>query len=271
MTDIELNALAREHGLGPLHPRASGRHAPPEQTWTVPLLEPRSKWLRGAAALGVFLLGTLVSVLYRDPAEPGGSDTVAAIIQVLTWLGVIAAWVMLSHRKRGEQPITGHPLNTLAQLSADVAPDWIELCVPDANEVCDVDDESAPADAPTQSQQLLASEDLIASFGPVYVREKPAPAPMGAKEAHPADTQARRALDVLRQALTAELGLFPDQVWELEATTSNDINAELGGHIDHVSLVIQRGQWRDTDEVCAALLRAVHTLRSRFELMPGEA
>ncbi len=38
MTDIDLNALAREHGLGPLHPRASGRHAPPEQTWTVPLL-----------------------------------------------------------------------------------------------------------------------------------------------------------------------------------------------------------------------------------------
>ena len=138
-------------------------------------------------------------------------------------------------------------------------------------QVCDIDDESAPADAPAQSQQLLASEDLIASFGPVYVREKPAPAPMGAKEAHPADTQARRALDVLRQALTAELGLFPDQVWELEATTSNDINAELGGHIDHVSLVIQRGQWRDTDEVCEALLRAVHTLRTHFDLMPGEA
>lgn len=270
MTDIELNALTREHGLGPLHPRASRRHAPPEQTWTVPLLEPRSKWLRGAAALGVFLLGTLVSVLYQDPAKPGGNDTVAAIIQVLTWLGVIAAWVMLSHRKRGEQAITGHPLNTLAQLSADVAPDWIELCVPDANEVCDVDDESAPADAPDKSQQLLASEDLIASFGPVYVRERPGPTPVEADEAAPADSQARRAIDVLRLALTAELGLFPDQVWELEATTSNDINAELGGHIDHVSLVIQRGQWRDTDEVCAALLRAVHTLRSRFELMPGE-
>ena len=143
--------------------------------------------------------------------------------------------------------------------------------MPDVNEVCDVDDESAPADAPAKSQQLLASEDLIASFGPVYVRERPAPAPVEADEAASADSQARRALGVLRQPLRAELGLFPDQVWELEATTSNDINAELGGHIDQVSLVIQRGQWRDTDEVCEALLRAVHTLRKHFDLMPGEA
>ena len=65
--------------------------------------------------------------------------------------------------------------------------------------------------------------------------------------------------------------LFPfETVGALLAGHSNRAGASFFG-ADYYAGVIQRGQWRDTDEVCEALLRAVHTLRTHFDLMPGEA
>lgn len=72
--------------------------------------------------------------------------------------------------------------------------------------------------------------------------------------------------------MATELGLASDQVLEMKeaSTYSADIGPEIGAHIDHLSLVIKRGQSRDTDELCEGIIRAVNTLRTPYDLTLGD-
>lgn len=194
-------------------------------------------------------------------------DLIFKAVMLTTWVGPVVAWFALRHRKLGDEPIQGHPLNVLAQMSLGVSQGWLELRVPEEDLMSFVDDDAEPSSTKPKRLELVASEDLVASFGAAYVRARSG----SASDQHgEVPSQAHAAIDTLSKAITHELGLIEGQVWELESSASEDIDEEIGGHLDQVSFVIKRGQWRDTDEVCEALRRAVDTLRSRFELTAGE-
>ena len=236
--------LAQEYGLGPLHPRSSRHHPPAQETHLVSLTAPRSRWQRAAAALGIFVLGNLIGVLYMARAQPDHPSGIFTAITLLTWLGPLTAWFMLRHRKLGQRQVHGYPPQTLAVMSAGMVEPWIELVIPD--------------------DELAINEDLLVYFDSVYVRAKSAqPAPA---------SHARGAISLLQRAIATELGLASDQVLEMkeETTYSADIDPEIGAHIDHLSLVIKRGQSRDTDELCEGIIWAVNTLRTRYDLTLGD-
>ena len=238
------DTLAQEYDLGPLHPRASRLHPPAQETHLVSLTTPRSRWQRAAAALGIFVLGNLIGMLYMVRAQPDHPSGIFTAITLLTWLGPLIAWFMLRHRKLGQRQIHGYPPQTLAVMSAGMAEPWIELVIPD--------------------DELAINEDLRVYFDSVYVRAKSAqPAPA---------SQARGAISLLQRAIATELGLASDQVLEMknESTYSADIDPEIGAHIAHLSLAIKRGQAWDTDELCEGILRAVNTLRTRYDLILGD-
>ena len=238
------DTLAQEYGLGPLHPRASRHHPPAQEVHLVSLTAPRSRWQRAAAALGIFVLGNLIGMLYMARAQPDHPSGIFTAITLLTWLGPLIAWFMLRHRKLGQRQIHGYPPQTLAVMSAGMAEPWIELVIPD--------------------DELAINEDLRVYFDSVYVRAKSAqPAPA---------SQARGAISLLQRAIATELGLASDQVLEMkeETTYSADIDPEIGAHIAHLSLAIKRGQAWDTDELCEGILRAVNTLRTRYDLILGD-
>lgn len=238
------DTLAQEYGLGPLHPRASRLHPPAQETHLVSLTTPRSRWQRAAAALGIFVLGNLIGMLYMARAQPDHPSGIFTAITLLTWLGPLIAWFMLRHRKLGQRQIHGYPPQTLAVMSAGMAEPWIELVIPD--------------------DELTINEDLRVYFDSVYVRAKSAqPAPA---------SHARGAISLLQRAVATELGLASDQVLEMkeETTYSADIDPEIGAHIAHLSLAIKRGQTRDTDELCEGIVRAVNTLRTRYDLILGD-
>jgi hypothetical protein len=258
--------LCTPNGLGPLHPRASRIHPPAEQTRLVPLRQPRSMVQRAAASISVFVLGQSVGAWYLRTAELQAPDLVFKAIGLLTWLGPVVAWFALRHRHLGDRSIQGHPLNVLAEMSAGLSERWITLEIESEDVVHDIEDELLQPGQTARIVEVVASEDLIVDFGPVYVRGKGnASADAGTA------SQACRAIQVLLAALTRELGLFTHQVQPLYASPSEDIETEIGAHIDEMSFVIKHGQRQDTDEVCAAVLRAVDALRMQFDLKPGES
>lgn len=258
--------LSASHGLGPLHPRASRLHPPSERTRLVAWLQPRSRIQRAFAALSVFILGQALGSWYLHTAQPVGPDLVFKAITLLTWLGPIVVWFASRHRNLGDQPIQGHPVNVLAEMSGGVCDGWITLEVEGEDAVHEIEDELCQPGQASRQVEVVAREDLIADFGPVYVRATKAGPSHGAGTT----SQACLAIHALLKAITLELGLFTNQVQALYASPSEDIDTEIGGHIDDMSFVIKRGQLQDTDEVCAALLRAVDALRSQFDLTPGE-
>ncbi|MFZ2298320.1 MAG: hypothetical protein WAV91_08665 [Aquabacterium sp.] len=258
------DTLAQEHGLGPVHPRASRHHPPAQESHLISLKAPRSRWQRATAALGVFLLGQALGMLYVGLVTPGEPDTVYSAITALTWLGPLVAWFALRHRHLGQRQIQGYPPKTLAAMSAGMAEPWIELVIPDDDLGYAGDDASGHPAAPPSPYELAINEDLLVYFGGVYVRAKSAlPAPA---------SHARGAISLLQRAMAAELGLASDQVLEMkeESTYSADIDPEIGAHIDHLSLAIKRGQAWDTDELCEGIIRAVNTLRVRYDLILGD-
>ena len=258
------DTLAQEYGLGPLHPRASRHHPPAQEVHLVSLTAPRSRWQRAAAALGIFVLGNLIGMLYMARAQPDHPSGIFTAITLLTWLGPLAAWFMLRHRKLGQRQIHGYPPQTLAVMSAGMAEPWIELVIPDDALGHVGNDAATPPGAPPSPDKLAINEDLLVYFDSVYVRAKSAqPAPA---------SHARGAINLLQQAIATELGLASDQVLEMkeETTYSADIDPEIGAHIDHLSLAIKRGQAWDTDELCEGIIRAVNALRNRYDLILGD-
>jgi hypothetical protein len=258
------NALAQEHGLGPLHPRASRHHPPAQEAHLVSLTAPRSSWQRAAAALGIFMLGNLIGMLYIGLARPSHSSGVFTAITLLTWLGPLTAWLTLRHRKLGQRQIRGYPPRTLAVMSTGMAEPWIELVIPDDDLGHAGDDASVHPGAPPSTYELAINEDLLVYFDSVYVRARSAqPAPA---------SHARGAISLLQRTIATELGLASDQVLEMkdESTCSADIDPEIGAHIDHLTLAIKRGQAWDTDELCEGIIRAVNTLRTRYDLVLGD-
>lgn len=229
---------------------------------------PRSRGLLAVIAIGVFLLGQGLAFLYVGRGYLDSPDLVFKAIMGLTWAGPIMAWWAFRHRHLGKQEIKGYPVSTLAQLAADVTDGWIIVHVPDEDLICLADEEQGDDQAPARRLELVANEDLIVSFGAVYFRAVAAEM-WPSKEGR--QSQAHQAIECLMTAMVDELGLFAHQVWALESEESEDIESNGHGHIDHVSFVIKRGQQRDIDEVCAALLRAIGALRKQFALMPGEA
>lgn len=240
------DTLAQECGLGPLHPRASRHHQPAQESHLISLEAPRSPWQRAAAALGVFLIGQILGMLYVGLVKPSESDTVFSAITALTWLGPLIAWFVLRHRHLGQRQIHGYPPKTLAVMSAGMTEPWIEIVIPD--------------------DDLAVNEDLLVYFDGVYVRAKSAQS-----QSAPA-SHASGAISLLQRAIATELGLASDQVLEMkeETTYSADIDPEIGAHIDHLSFVIKRGQAWDTDELCEGIIRAVNTLRTRYDLILGD-
>lgn len=263
-TDLH-TTLSAANGLGPLHPRASHNHPPAEQTRLVPLRQPRSVVQRVAASVSVFVLGQSIGTWYLHTAHPQAPDLVFKAITLLTWIGPVVAWFALRHRHLGEHSIQGHPVNVLADMSGGVSERWITLEIEREDVVHDIEDELQQPAQTSRVAEVLAQEDLNVDFGPVYVRAK-------ADASHGAGTssQAVQAIHTLLKALTVELGLFTHQVQPLHASPSEDIDTEIGGHIDEMSFIIKRGQRQDTDEVCAAVLRAVDAMRMQFDLKPGE-
>lgn len=85
------DTLAQEHGLGPLHPRASRHHPPAQEAHFVSLTAPRSRWRRTASALGMFMLGNLIGMLYIGLARPSHPSGVFTAITLLTCLGPLTA------------------------------------------------------------------------------------------------------------------------------------------------------------------------------------
>ncbi len=232
----------------------------------VPLRQLRGRTVRAAAAIGVFLLGQMLSMLYLPSVATGHPDAVFTILSLLAWLAPFVAWFALKHRTLGTRELKGFPLNVLAELSADVLPQWIAVRIPHQNMISMDGDVARGATGRKERRELRADEDILVLFGPAYLRSKAIRPPDG----HSA-SQASQAVDVLIQAIAHELGLFASPVWELESTMSEDISDELGGHLDHLAVVIQRGQFSDVDQVCEALMRAVDTLCLHFELKPGES
>lgn len=265
-TDLH-TTLSAAHGLGPLHPRASPTHPPAEQTRLVAQLQPRGLLQRLTASIGLFVLGQAVGVWYLHSMRPTTKDPVFNTIMLMSWAASIAAWILLRHRKVGDEVVQGHPMNVLAEMSMGVSEAWVELRIPDEDLMSLVEADADTPSAATRKLELVANEDLVASFGAAYVRAlSTSPSSHGGKDR----SQASAAIDVLAQAIASELGCFEGQVWELESSISEDIDEEIGGHLDHVSFVIKRGQWRDTDEVCAALQQAVTTLKSQFHVTHGD-
>lgn len=260
------DTLAQEHGLGPLNPRASRHHPPAQKSHLISLKAPRSRWQRAAAALGVFLLGQALGMLYVGLVKPGEPDTVYSAITALTWLGPLVAWFALRHRYLGQRQINGYPPKTLAVISAGMAEPWIEIVIPDDDLRHAGDDASDHPDSPSSPYELAVNEDLLVYLDGVYVRAKSAHS-----QSAPA-SHARGAISLLQRAMAAELGLASDQVLEMkeESTYSADIDPEIGAHIDHLSLAIKRGQAWDTDELCEGIIRAVNTLRTRYDLILGD-
>lgn len=260
------DTLAQEHGLGPLHPGASRHHPPAQESHLISLKAPRSRWQRAAAALGVFLLGQVLGMLYVGWLKLGVPDTVSSAITALTWLGPLVAWVALRHRNLGERQIHGYPPKTLAAMSAGMAEPWIELAIPDDDFGHAGDDTSVHPGSPPSPYELAINEDLLVYFDGVYVRAK-------STHSHSASaSHASGAINLLQRAIATELGLASDQVLEMkeESTYSADIDPEIGAHIGHLSLAIKRGQAWDTDELCEGIIRAVNTLRTRYDLVLGD-
>lgn len=256
-----------DHGLGPLHRLASRQYPPAEQTRQVMAKAPRSRWLRALAAIGVFVVGQVLGMLYVGIMKPSHADQVFAVITIVTWAGPLIAWFGLKHRKLGTCQIQGHPLHTLAELSAGMATPWIEVRMPEEDmwTFGDEHDDSTPS---PRRLEVRAAEDLIVSFNRVYVRARAGTPPQGAVPGTP--SHANRAIDCLHRALVAELHLTPDQIWEMASECSENINDELGGHVDHAAFVIQRAQHRDTDTLCEGLVRSVDVLRTHFDLTQGD-
>ncbi len=259
--------LAREYDLGPLHPRASRQYPPALQQVHVPLRTPRSRWRRAAAAIGVFLLGQALGLLYVGLAPAGEPGIVFAALTLLTWGGPWVAWFALRHRHLGQHVIHGHPLNTLAELSAGLEEPWIEVIIPDGTP--HENPSALPAHLASRHGSPLA-DDLLVHIDSVYVRARSAPPSFD--PATPSTSQASAAVENLRRNLAAELGLSTDQVRELIdlSVSSEDISPEIGGHIERATLVIQTGQALDTDAVCDGIMRAVNTLRMQFDLTVGD-
>ena len=145
-----------------------------------------------------------------------------------------------------------------------MAEPWIELVIPDDDLGHAGDDASGHPAAPPSPYELAINEDLLVYFDSVYVRAKSAqPAPA---------SHARGAICLLQRTIATELGLASDQVLEMkdESRYSADIDPEIGAHIDHLTLAIKRGQAWDTDELCEGIIRAVNTLRTRYDLVLGD-
>ena len=254
-----------EHGLGPLHRLASRVYPPAEQTLQVMAKAPRSIWQRALIASGVFLLGQLLGLLYVDAVKPGRPDTMFSVIWVLTWAGPLVAWFAFRHRKLGPRQIKGHPMNTLAVMSAGMPEPWIEVRISDEDVVIVELGEEGKNKPPLE---LVADEDLVVSFDSVYVRARASATPQA--DASEAPSQASGALECLHRALMAELSRSPDQVWELESECSEDIDEALGGHLTKASFVIKQWQRYGTDALCEGVLRAVNTLRDQYDLTLGD-
>lgn len=254
-----------EHGLGPLHRLASRVHPPAEETRQIMAKAPRSTWQRASIAVGVFLLGQLLGLLYVGAVKPARADTVFSVITALTWAGPVVAWFAFRRRKLGLRQIKGHPLNTLAVLSAGMPEPWIEVRVSDEDVMIFELGEEGKGKPPLE---LAAEEDLVVSFDSVYVRAKTGVTPQA--DASEPSSQASEAVECLHRALMAELSRSPDQLWELESVCSEDIDEALGGHLDKVSFVVKQGQRYSTDGLCEAVERAVNTLRNQYELTLGD-
>ena len=260
------DTLAQEYGLGPLHPRASRHHPPAQESHLVSLKAPRSRWQRAVAALGVFLIGQVLGMLYVGLVKPEEPDTVLSAITAITWLGPLIAWFVLRHRHLGQRQIHGYPPNTLAVMSAGMAEPWIELTIPDADLSHAGEAGSAHPGVLSSSDDLASSDDLLVHFDSVYVRAQ-------STQAQPAPTShASGAVSLLQRAMATELGLASDQVLEMKeaSTYSADIAPDIGAHIDHLSLIIKRGQTHDTDKLCEGIIRAIDTLRTRYDLTLGD-
>ncbi len=260
------DTLAQEHGLWPVHPRASRHHPPAQESHLISLNAPRSRWQRATAALGVLLLGQALGMLYVGLVKPGEPDTVYSAITALTWLGPLVAWFALRHRHLGQRQIHGYPPRTLAVMSAGMTEPWIELVIPDDDLGHAGDDATVHPGSPPSPDELAVNEDLLVYFDGVYVRAKSAQS-----QSAPA-SHASGAISLLQRAIATELGLASDQVLEMkeETTYSADIDPEIGAHIAHLSLAIKRGQAWDTDELCEGIIRAVNTLRTRYDLILGD-
>lgn len=260
-----LAALSAANGLGPLHPRASHNHPPAEQNRLVTHRQPRSKMKRLTASLCVFVLGQSIGIWYMHAVHSQAPDLVFKAIMLLTWISPVITWFGLRHRLIGEQAIQGYPVNVLAEMSGGLCERWITLEVEGQDVTHNIEDDLELPGQASRFVELSAREDLIVVFGPAYVRAKAGPS-------HDADTssQAIKAINTLLKALKLELALYTNQVHPLYASPSEDIDAEIGGHIDEMSFVIKTGQRHDTDEICGAVLRAVGALQAQFDLTPGE-
>lgn len=260
------DALAHEHGLGSLHPRASRRHPPAQESRLISLTAPRSRWQRAAAALGVFVLGQLLGMLYVGLAQPAHPTGAFKAITLLTWLGPLIAWFLLRHRDIGQRQIQGYPPRTLAVMSAGMSEPWIELVITDddLDHACDA--EPAPPGYRPSTDELTVTENVLVYFDGVYVRAK------SALSQPETASHARGAINLLQRAIATELGLASDQVLEMrdESMYSEDITPEIGAHIAQLSLAIKRGQAWDTDELCEGIIQAIHSLRARYDLVLGD-
>ena len=267
-TAAQVDVDPAEYGLGPLHRLASRQHPPVEQTMRVMAKVKRSRWLRTLAALGVFLLGQVLSLIYVGVANTGQPNKVFFAISVLTWAGPVVAWFALRHRKLGYRQIQGYPRLTLAEMSAGMHKPWIEVCIPEESAmVYDYETNPDNPNQPSRVFELQADEDVIVSFDLMHVRAKTQPpTPASAAEVF---SPAQKAMECLTRAIAAELPRPPDQVFEMSPMLLEDDEREIddgGESLDPPQFLIKGGQKMNTDALCEGLIRAVNVLRNQYDL-----
>lgn len=251
--------LPADHGLGPLHPKASRRHAPPEERRMVALKVKRSRWARLLVGVGLFLAGNVLAMLYIGLMGSTERDLGFDVLFTLTWLAPFVAWFGLRHRRLGEVEVKGYPLHTLAVMDAGLGEPCITLRVSDEDMV--VADTVWLTDGKEAEQlEIVAADDLIIEIDALLIRAE-------APSSEPDNTShGEQALTLLRRQVASQLCLPADRLPILSPTVSENFDDGITASIDYAEIIVKGGQRLDTDAVCDAVASAMTMVQQRYRV-----
>lgn len=254
-----LRANPAEHGLGPLHPRASRRHAPPEERRLVTVKVKRSRWVRLLVGIGLFLVGNVIAMLYIGVTGATERDTVFNVLFALTWLAPFVAWFALRRRKLGQAEVKGHPLHTLAVMDLGLGKPCVVLRVAEEDMIV-VDTVWLPGGKEAEQLEIVANDDLIIQIDGLLVR---AHTPALQEDSAP---HSKRALLAWQKALAAELGLPDARLPILSPTVSDNFDEGLASSMEYAEIIVKGGLRLDTDTVCDAMASALAAVRQHLTI-----
>lgn len=255
----DLQADPADHGLGPLHPRASRRHAPPEERCMVTVKVKRSRWVRLLAGIGLFLMGNVISMLYIGLSGATERDAGFDVLFTLTWIAPFVVWFALRHRKLGQTEIKGYPLHTLAVMDLGLGEPCVTLRVPEEDSIV-VDTVWLANGQDAEQAEVCAHEDLIIEIDTLLIRANALSLPAGET------SHGRSALLAFQQALAASLYVPTERLAILSPTVSDNFEDGMASSVDYAEVILKGGLRMDTDAVCDAISSAMYTVRQHYSV-----